>query len=130
MAYQRKIWPRPGGDRVEIITHVWAVDLVARSLCGGRLVREADAALCWALTGSVAPRGRVLDRLASGLGLPVRRAPAMVPDPRPATHERSARESRGAQPISSARTAPRARREAIEAELNVVRPGKDYPRWT
>lgn len=90
MVCQSTVWPRPGGDRVEIIMHVWAVDLVAQSLCGGRLVREADAALCHRLTGSVAPRGQWLDRLAAGLAPPVRRRAPMIPNPQPATHERSA----------------------------------------
>lgn len=78
MAYQSRLWPRPGGDRVEIITHVWAVDLVAKSLCGGRLVREASAALCLKLTGEVAPRGQWLERRSPGPALPVRRTAAPV----------------------------------------------------
>jgi len=84
MMYQRALWPRPGGDRVEIFTRIWALDVVARSMCGGCLVREADAALCWKLTGSVAPRGQYLERLAAGLALPARHPAAMITYERPA----------------------------------------------
>lgn len=85
LAYRCKVWPRPGGDRVEFVTRIWSLDLVARSLCAGRLVREAAPALCWKLSGEVAPRGRWLDRLAAEVAPSVRRPAAMVTQERSAT---------------------------------------------
>jgi hypothetical protein len=73
LSYEHKRWPRPDGQRVELVTRIYSLDLVRHARQADGLRREADAALCWYVTGEVAPRGRLLERRALGLPLPATR---------------------------------------------------------